>query len=74
LSEVFVFIALLGGLGHVAAPFIAAIVFSFVRTYAIEFVPHTWQMILGFTLLAVIIFLPKGLWSLVSREKTGERT
>ncbi|KZB63879.1 branched-chain amino acid ABC transporter permease [Thalassospira sp. MCCC 1A02491] len=73
-SGEFVFIALLGGLGHVAAPFIAAIVFSFVRTYAIEFVPHTWQMILGFTLLAVIIFLPKGLWSLVSREKTGERT
>jgi branched-chain amino acid transport system permease protein len=72
-SGEFVFIALLGGLGHVAAPFIAAIVFSFVRTYAIEFVPHTWQMILGFTLLAVIIFLPKGLWSLVSREKTGER-
>jgi branched-chain amino acid transport system permease protein len=72
-SGEFIFIALLGGLGHVAAPFIAAIVFSFVRTYAIEFVPNTWQMILGFTLLGVIMFLPKGLWSLVSREKTGER-
>ncbi|OSQ47642.1 branched-chain amino acid ABC transporter permease [Thalassospira alkalitolerans] len=72
-SGEFIFIALLGGLGHVAAPFIAAIVFSVVRTYAIEFVPHTWQMILGFTLLGVIVFLPKGLWSLVSREKSGER-
>lgn len=72
-SGEFIFIALLGGLGHVAAPFIAAVVFSVVRTYAIELVPHTWQMILGFTLLGVIVFLPKGLWSLVSRKKAGER-
>ncbi|WP_455828642.1 branched-chain amino acid ABC transporter permease [Pseudomonas capeferrum] len=63
-SGEFVFIALLGGTAHVAAPFIAAIVFALVRTYAIELVPHSWQMILGFTLLAIIVFLPKGLWSL----------
>lgn len=63
-SGEFVFIALLGGTSHVAAPFIAAIVFAVVRTYAIELVPHSWQMILGFTLLAIIVFLPKGLWSL----------
>lgn len=69
-SGEFVFIALLGGTGHVAAPFLAALVFSVVRTYAIEFVPHSWQMILGFTLLAVIVFLPKGLWSLFTRVRT----
>jgi branched-chain amino acid transport system permease protein len=63
-SGEFVFIALLGGTAHVAAPFIAAIVFAVVRTYDIELVPHSWQMILGFTLLAIIVFLPKGLWSL----------
>ena len=63
-SGEFVFIALLGGTAHVAAPFIAAILFAVVRTYAIELVPHSWQMILGFTLLAIIVFLPKGLWSL----------
>ena len=63
-SGEFVFIALLGGTAHVAAPFIAAIVFAVVRTYAIELVPHSWQMILCFTLLAIIVFLPKGLWSL----------
>lgn len=68
-SGEFVFIALLGGTGHVAAPFLAALVFAVVRTYAIEFVPHSWQMILGFTLLGVIVFLPKGLWSLFSRAK-----
>lgn len=70
-SGEFVFIALLGGLGHVAAPFLAALVFAVVRTYAIELVPHSWQMILGFTLLGVILFLPKGLWSLFSRKKGG---
>ena len=63
-SGEFVFIALLGGTAHVAAPIIAAILFAVVRTYAIELVPHSWQMILGVTLLAIIIFLPKGLWSL----------
>ena len=63
-----VFIALLGGTAHVAAPFIAAILFAVVRTYAIELVPHSWQMILGFTLLAIIIFLPKGLWSLFTGQ------
>ena len=67
-SGEFVFIALLGGTAHVAAPFIAAILFAVVRTYAIELVPHSWQMILGFTLLAIIIFLPKGLWSLFTGQ------
>ena len=47
---------------------IAAILFAVVRTYAIELVPHSWQMILGITLLAIIIFLPKGLWSLFSGQ------
>ncbi|MGQ3675866.1 branched-chain amino acid ABC transporter permease [Xanthobacter sp. TB0139] len=70
-SGEFVFIALLGGTGHVFAPFLAAIVFALVRTYAIEFVPNGWQMILGFTLLAIVVFLPKGLWSLFTRKNAG---
>ncbi len=70
-SGEFIFIALLGGTAHVAAPFIAAVLFAVVRTYAIELVPHFWQMILGFTLLAIIVFLPKGLWSLFARRNGG---
>ncbi|WP_417776958.1 branched-chain amino acid ABC transporter permease [Stutzerimonas xanthomarina] len=70
-SGEFIFIALLGGTAHVAAPFIGAVLFAVVRTYAIELVPHFWQMILGFTLLAIIVFLPKGLWSLFARRKGG---
>ncbi|MFG1299718.1 branched-chain amino acid ABC transporter permease [Xanthobacter sp. V3C-3] len=68
-SGEFVFIALLGGTGSVIAPFLAAIVFALVRTYAIEFLPHAWQMILGFTLLGIVVFLPKGLWSLFTRRR-----
>jgi len=68
-SGEFVFIAILGGTGHVAAPFLAAIVFAAVRTFAIQEVPHTWQMMLGSVLLILIIFLPKGLWSLVGKRQ-----
>lgn len=68
-SGEFVFIAILGGTGHVAAPFIGAIVFSVIRTFAIQEAPHFWQMTLGVILLALILFLPKGLWSLVARRK-----
>lgn len=68
-SGEFVFIAILGGTGHVAAPFIGAIVFSLIRTFAIQEMPHTWQMVLGIALLALILFLPKGLWSLLNRDR-----
>lgn len=69
MSGEFVFIALLGGTGHVAAPFIAAVIFALVRTYAVEHVPNAWQMILGITLLLIILFLPKGVWSLFTRKR-----
>jgi ABC-type branched-subunit amino acid transport system permease subunit len=68
-SGEFVFIAILGGTGHVAAPFIGAIVFSVIRTFAIQEAPNTWQMTLGIVLLALVLFLPKGLWSLVQRRR-----
>lgn len=67
-SGEFVFIALLGGTGHVAAPFIAAMLFALIRTYAVELYPNAWQMILGIVLLLIILFLPKGIWSLFSRQ------
>lgn len=62
-----VFIALLAGSGHVAAPFIAALVFALVRTYAVQLIPNAWQMGLGITLLLIILFLPGGIWSLFTR-------
>jgi branched-chain amino acid transport system permease protein len=67
-SGEFVFIALLGGSTHVAAPFIATLLFAVVRTFALQFAPNTWQMTLGVVLLVIIVFLPKGLWSLLQRD------
>lgn len=69
MSGEFVFIAILGGTGHVAAPFIAAMIFTLVRTYAFELAPNAWQMILGTVLLLIILFLPKGIWSLFTRRR-----
>ena len=66
-SGEFVFVAILSGTGHVAAPFIGSMVFELVRTYALEYAPNMWQMLLGATLLLVILFLPGGLWSLLAR-------
>ena len=64
-SGEFVFVAILSGTGNVAAPFIGSMIFELVRTYALQYAPNFWQMLLGGTLLAVILFLPGGLWSVV---------
>jgi ABC-type branched-subunit amino acid transport system permease subunit len=72
-SGEFVFIALMGGTGHVAAPLISSVLFESLRTYAFAVSPYTWQMILGVVLLAIILFLPSGLWSLVERFKKKAR-
>lgn len=66
-SGEFVFITILSGTGNVVAPYIGALVFELIRTYAFEYAPHAWQLILGATLLAIIMFLPEGIWSALSR-------
>lgn len=72
-SGEFVFIALLGGTAHVVAPLIGAFIFEMIRTFAFDLAPYSWQMILGIALLLIILFLPKGLWSLLPARKEGEQ-
>jgi branched-chain amino acid transport system permease protein len=62
-----VFVTILSGPGSVAAPFIGSFVFEILRTYAAEWMPHAWQMIVGGTLLVVIFFMPGGMWALAMR-------
>lgn len=62
-----VFVTILSGPGSVAAPFIGSFVFEILRTYAFEWMPHAWQMIVGGTLLLIIFFMPGGMWALVTR-------
>jgi branched-chain amino acid transport system permease protein len=71
-SGEFVFVAILSGTGNVAAPFIGSMIFELVRTYALQYAPDYWQMLLGATLLLVILFLPGGVWS-VFRLARGKR-
>lgn len=65
----FVFITILAGTGSVFAPFLGAIVFELVRSFAFAYAPEFWQIILGGSLLAAIVFLPGGLWSLIQSKK-----
>lgn len=66
-SGEFVFVTILSGSGSVIAPFVGSTVFELLRTFALEYAPNVWQMIVGGSLLAVIMFLPGGLWSLGAR-------
>ncbi|MEQ8655223.1 MAG: branched-chain amino acid ABC transporter permease [Kiloniellales bacterium] len=69
ISGGFVFITILAGAGSVLAPFVGALVFELVRSYAVAYAPELWQLILGTALLLVIMFLPGGLWSLFTRKR-----
>ena len=71
ISGDFVFIAILSGSGNVAATFIGALVFELIRTYAFEYAPQIWQLLMGGSLLAIIMFLPDGLWSLVEKYQAS---
>jgi branched-chain amino acid transport system permease protein len=68
-SGEFVFVAILSGTGSVAAPFAGAILLELLRSFAYEHAPNTWQLVVGGAMLAVILFLPEGLWSLVARGR-----
>jgi branched-chain amino acid transport system permease protein len=68
-SGEFVFIAILAGTGSVVAPFLGALIFGAIHTVAYGWSPNTWQMSMGLALLAAIVFLPDGLWSLFTKRK-----
>jgi branched-chain amino acid transport system permease protein len=72
-SGEFVFVAILGGTGSVLAPVVGSILFEFVRNYASELSPYTWQMTLGIVLLLIIFFLPGGVWSLTTLARPRAR-
>ena len=72
-SGEFVFIAILGGIGSVSAPFIGALIFGVIQTIAYGYSPNTWQMTIGICLIIVILLLPDGLWSLVAKLRNKSR-
>jgi ABC-type branched-subunit amino acid transport system permease subunit len=64
----FVFVAILSGPASVAAPFVGSVLFELTRSYAMQYTPHTWHLVLGAALLLLIMFLPNGLWSLFRKS------
>lgn len=70
-SGEFVFITILGGIGNVLAPFVSALVFEGLRTMANQYLPYLWQMMLGLAMLAIILFAPSGIWSLLRSRKAA---
>jgi ABC-type branched-subunit amino acid transport system permease subunit len=70
-SGEFVFVAILSGTSSVAAPFAGALLLELLRSFAYEHAPSTWQLVMGGAMLAVILFLPEGLWSVFRRLRRG---
>src|SRR5690606_23006835 len=73
-SGQFVFVALLSGTVSVVAPLIGMLLLETVRMYAMAISPNTWQIILGTVMLAVIIFIPKGLFSVIMPQNRGGKS
>ena len=77
-SAELVFIAVLGGQGHIAGAFAGTLVFEWVRTSAAALLDDSWQLILGVTLIAIILWAPGGLiqlWHrLGGRRTSSDRT
>jgi ABC-type branched-subunit amino acid transport system permease subunit len=66
-----VLIAVLGGIGGVPGPFVGAVFFEVVHTLAVGYVAEAWNLIIGAALIAVIFFLPGGLYSLVPARRAA---
>lgn len=71
-SGEFVFIAILGGVGHALGAFAGAAVFEIVRFFAAAKLANAWQLILGVVLIVIILFAPNGLIGLMSRKSKRE--
>jgi ABC-type branched-subunit amino acid transport system permease subunit len=63
-SGEFVFVAILAGPHSVAAVFVSSLLLELVRSFSNLYFPNTWQLALGLFLLAIILFLPRGIGSL----------
>ncbi|WP_108658806.1 branched-chain amino acid ABC transporter permease [Acuticoccus kandeliae] len=68
-SGEFVFVAILGGTGHVLGAVAGSFVYEFIRANAAAYVGDTWQLTLGIVLLVIILFAPSGLIGLLNGRR-----
>ena len=70
-----VFMTVLGGFRSFAGPIIGAVVFNYLKTYAVGYTVY-WQLLLGTVLVALVLSLPTGIAGAVARlagRGRGER-
>ena len=57
---------MLGGFGTFAGPIVGAIVFNYLKTFAVGYTVY-WQMFLGVVLVSLVLALPTGIMGMVGR-------
>ncbi|MFV0282635.1 MAG: branched-chain amino acid ABC transporter permease [Castellaniella sp.] len=67
-SAEYVFIAILGGTGHVIGAFLGALVFELVRLFSASYFASLWQFVLGLTLVSTIFIFPAGMVGQLTRR------
>ncbi|MFQ5656013.1 MAG: branched-chain amino acid ABC transporter permease [Candidatus Methylomirabilales bacterium] len=61
-----VFFSVLGGFRNFTGPIIGAVIYNYLEAYAVAATQY-WQILLGFILIALVLFLPGGLVGTLSR-------
>ncbi len=69
-----VFMSVLGGFRNFLGPIVGAVVFNYLKTYAVATTAY-WQLALGFVLIVLVLALPKGIVGTLSglAAKIGTR-
>jgi branched-chain amino acid transport system permease protein len=61
-----VFMAVLGGLRNFAGPIVGAVVFNYLKTYAVGRTEY-WQLLLGSVLIVLVLVMPEGILGTLAR-------
>jgi branched-chain amino acid transport system permease protein len=67
-----VFFTVLGGFGTFAGPIVGAVVFNYLKTFAVGYTVY-WQMLLGIVLVVLVLALPTGIMGMVARLTVRRR-
>jgi branched-chain amino acid transport system permease protein len=71
-SAEFVFIAVMGGVGHIAGPVLGAIAFEGVKAAALSVIAGWWEFVLGAVLVLIVLHAPAGIAGLVPARPDRE--
>lgn len=71
LSAEFVIIAIFGGSASFTAITLGTVIFILLRNIISSYMVDAWQLVLGAILLAIIMYMPDGLWTLLRRRRSS---